>query len=78
MNKGVELASGESDLILLYLLYKEVDMKCIKYNPTHTAERCTFPPYIQSNLDKGKVLCRYHAMEELVTFAWKNKLKVRR
>jgi len=51
-------------------------MKCIRNNPTHTEERCSFPPYIQSNLEKGKVLCRYHAMDELVNFAHKNKLSI--
>jgi len=51
-------------------------MKCIKTNPTFTEERCSFPPYIQSNLDKGKVLCRYHAMDELVNHAHVNKIKI--
>jgi len=52
-------------------------MKCIRENPTSTEERCHFPPYLQSQTEKGKVLCKYHAMDELVNFAWKNKIKVK-
>jgi hypothetical protein len=52
-------------------------MQCIRENPTHTEERCSFPPYLQSKVEKGKVLCKYHAMDELVHDAWKNKRKVK-
>lgn len=53
-----------------------IDMKCIRENPTHTEERCVFPPFIQSKLEKGKVLCRYHAMDEIVNSAHQNKWKI--
>ena len=51
-------------------------MQCIKTSPPFTEERCSFPPYIQSNLEKGKVLCKYHAMDEIVNSAHQNKWKI--
>lgn len=51
-------------------------MECIRENVMNKDKRCVFPPYIQSQLNKGVVLCKYHAMDELVNYAHKNKISI--
>ena len=53
-------------------------MQCIKTLPSSKSEelQCTYPPYIQNQLDKREVLCRFHAMEKVVRTAHETKQTV--
>jgi hypothetical protein len=49
-------------------------MQCIMTNPSSASEeRCEYPPYIQNQLDKREVLCKFHAMEKVVKHAHEKK-----
>lgn len=53
-------------------------MQCIMTNPSSASEeRCKYPPYIQNQLDKREVLCKFHAMEKVVKTAHATKKSVK-
>ena len=52
-------------------------MKCIKTNPSFASQQCSDTPFIQNQLDKREVLCRYHAMDKVVRTAHTNKQTVK-
>lgn len=43
-------------------------MQCIKTVPSSKTkeEQCTYPPYIQNQLEPREVLCRFHLMDKVV------------
>ena len=51
-------------------------MKCIKTNPTFASQQCSNTPFIQNELDKREVLCRFHAMDKVVRTAHAKKQTV--
>lgn len=53
-------------------------MQCIKTVPSlkTKVEQCTYPPYIQNQLDKREVLCKFHALEKVVRQAHEKKQTV--
>ncbi len=52
-------------------------MKCIKTNPSFASQQCSNEPFIQNELDKREVLCRYHTMDKVVRTAHTNKQTVK-